>query len=97
MAISGKGDHVFIHLLESAPINIGHGKQFKGVAANLVAFACKSSFEKGYNGIVVFEAKSRLIEHYEQSLGAKRFAANRMFIDQPEAYHLVRQYYKDFT
>ncbi len=90
------GDHIFMHLLETAPFNRGRGKQYDGVAGNLVAFLCKTSFEKGYGGIVVFEAKTRLIKHYEESLKAQRITGSRMFIGTKEAYRLVIQYFPKF-
>jgi len=52
------GDHIYLHLLESAPFNVGKLKMYDGVPGNLVAFACKISFEKGYNGAVAFLAKN---------------------------------------
>ena len=85
-------------LIESAKFNKGKQKLYKGVAGNLVAFGCKASFEKGYDGVVSFIAKSQLINHYSKTLGAKQFAnSNRMFIDTKEAYTLVKQYFKDFN
>ena len=90
------GDHIFMHLLETAPFNRGRGKHYDGVAGNLVAFLCKTSFEKGYRGIVVFEAKTRLIKHYEESLKAQRITGSRMFIGTREAYRLVIQYFPEF-
>jgi len=35
-----KSDHVYMHLVESAPFNRGKKKVYHGVPANLVAFAC---------------------------------------------------------
>ena len=89
-------DHVYLHLLESAPLNKGHTKLYAGVPGNLVAFLCKTSFEKGYQGNVVFEPKTRLIEHYEKTLGAQRITRSRMFIGTRAAYRLVTQYFPDF-
>lgn len=77
--------------------NKGRNKLYKGVAGNLVAFACKTSFENGFDGVVSFIAKSQLIDHYTQSLGAKLFGGNRMFIDTREAYILTTKYFKDFN
>ena len=34
-----KDDHVFIHLIESAPFNKGKNKVYSGISGNLVAFA----------------------------------------------------------
>lgn len=63
-----KTDHIFMHLLESAPFNIGKKKMYIGVAGSLVAYACKRSFQLGFDGFVSFVAKSALIEHYKESL-----------------------------
>ena len=83
-------------LIESAKFNKSRSKLYRGVAGNLVAFSCKVSFEKGYNGVVSFIAKSKLIDHYQQTLGAKQFGgSNRMFIDTNEALVLVKQYFKN--
>jgi hypothetical protein len=83
-------------LIENAKFNKGKSKLYKGVAGNLVAFACKTSFEKGYDGVVSFVAKTQLIHHYKQTLGAKLFSGNRMFIDTKEAQILTTKYFKDY-
>ena len=83
-------------LIESATFNKGKGKLYRGVAGNLVAIACKCSFEKKYDGVISFVAKTQLISHYEATLGAKTFSGTRMFIDTKEATILVKQYFKDF-
>ena len=46
-----KSDHVFLHLVENAPFNKGKSKVYSGVPGNLVAFACKLSFQRGHEGI----------------------------------------------
>ena len=96
ISMEERHDHVFVHLLESADYNIGHKKIYAGVAGNLVAFACKKSFEMGYQGFVSFDAKTRLMAHYEKTLGAKRFSYNGMFIGTREAYVLVKKYFPAF-
>ena len=95
ISISDEGDHIFMHLIEAAQFNRGKKKLYKGVAGNLIAFACKKSFEKKYAGVVAFEAKSKLIEHYKKSLQAKHISANRMFIDTNESRILVNQYFQN--
>ena len=87
-------DHVFIDLLESAPFNIGKQKIYEGVAGNLVAYACKISFQKGFEGFVAFTAKTKLIDHYEKTLGAFHFKNQRMIIDTQAARILVEKYFK---
>jgi hypothetical protein len=44
VSLEVKEDHVYMHLVESAPFNKGKNKIYTGVAGNLVAFACKLSF-----------------------------------------------------
>jgi hypothetical protein len=96
ISLEDRGDHIFVHLIESAEFNKGRQKLYVGVPGNLFAFACKHSFAKGYHGFVAFDSKSKLISHYEKSLGAKRLSGIRMFIHAGEAYDLVRRYFKDF-
>ncbi len=95
MCLEDKKDHIFLHLLESAKFNKGRNKLYLGVAGNLVAFACKISFEKGYEGFVAFDSKTALIKHYEQTLGATYFRRQRMFIETRAAQMLVKTYFND--
>lgn len=96
ISLTDKEDHIFMDLIESCKFNKGKKKLYKGVAGNLVAFACKTSFEKGYGGVVSFIAKTQLINHYALTLGAKIFRGNRMFIDTREAFILTTKYFKEF-
>jgi len=94
VSIENKQDHIFMHLIESAKFNKGKNKAYIGIPGNLVAYACKVSFEKGYDGFLAFDAKSVLIKHYEQSLHATHFRGLRMFIETEAALRLVSQYFK---
>lgn len=94
LSITIEQDHVYMNLLESSPFNIGKNKLYEGVAGNLVAFACKVSFQKGYDGFVAFNAKTNLIKHYEENLGAYHFKGQRMIIETEAATKLVRKYFK---
>jgi hypothetical protein len=51
-----------MHLIESAKFNKGKNKIYIGVPGNLVAFACKLSFDKGYDGYLAFDAKTVLVK-----------------------------------
>lgn len=75
--------------------NIGKNKLYEGVAGNLVAYACKVSFQKGFDGYVAFVAKSKLIQHYEKTLGAYHFKDQKMFIETEPAKLLVEKYFKE--
>lgn len=96
LSLTDKDDHIFMDLIENAKFNKGSGKLYTGVAGNLVAFACKKSFENGYDGVVSFIAKTQLIEHYKHTLGAKLFGENRMYIDTKESIILTNKYFKEF-
>jgi hypothetical protein len=88
--------HIEMHLIESAPHNFGRSKKWIGVPGNLVAFACKMSFEKGFDGAVGFQAKTRLIQHYIDKFGAILIYKNRMNISGITAKKLVNSYYKNY-
>lgn len=94
LSITIEQDHVYINLLESSPFNIGKDKLYEGVAGNLVAYACKISFQKGFDGFVAFTAKTNLIKHYEESLGAYHFKNQRMIIETEPAKKIVKKYFK---
>ncbi|WP_224994289.1 hypothetical protein [Cesiribacter sp. SM1] len=94
LSIEDKADHIFIHLIESSNFNKGANKVYVGVAGNLFAFACKLSFDRGYDGYVAFDSKTSLIKHYEKTIGATHFRGKRMFIDTPSAEKLVQRYFK---
>jgi hypothetical protein len=87
-------DHVYMYLLESAPFNLGKKKLYEGVPGNLVAFACKLSFQRGGEGFVSFESKTKLIDHYVKTLGAYHFGGHLMVIDTIAAKRLVDKYFK---
>lgn len=74
-------DHVYIYLLGSAPFNLGKNKLYEGIPGNLVAYACKVSFQRGGEGFVSFESKTHLIDHYVKTLEAYHFSENLMVID----------------
>jgi len=94
ISLSVKKEHIFMNLLESAPFNLGKNKIYEGVAGNLVAYACKVSFQHGCDGYVSFTAKTKLIEHYEKTLGAQHFGGQLMIIDTIAAKNLVNRYFK---
>ena len=70
ISLTPEHDNVFMHLIETAPFNFGKNKMYEGVPGNLVAFACKQSFFRGTEGYVSFRSKTKLIDHYTETLGA---------------------------
>ena len=93
ISLQDRGDHIFMPLIESSKFNRGEKKIYLGVPGNLVAFACKISFEKGYQGYVSFESKSKLKEHYKKTLKAHYLFGNFMAIDSKAASKLIDQYF----
>lgn len=93
ISLEVKSDHVYMHLVESAPFNKGKTKLYSGVPGNLVAFACKLSFQRGHEGNVAFISKTQLIDHYTESLGAIHVGGRLMIIDSVAALKLINRYF----
>lgn len=93
LSISDSNDHYYLHLIESAPFNLGKNKLYEGVPGNLFAFTCKTSWDKGYQGFVSFTSKTKLIDHYEKALGATPVGGHKMVIFPNEALKLIRKYF----
>lgn len=95
ISLEVKADHVYLHLVESAPFNKGKTKMYSGVPGNLVAFACKLSFQRGHEGNVSFLSKTLLIEHYKTTLGAIHFGGRVMIIETQAALKLIDRYFSN--
>jgi hypothetical protein len=95
ISLEVRSDHVFMHLVESAPFNKGKTKLYSGVPGNLVAFACKLSFQRGHEGNIAFISKSQLIDHYVTSLGATHVGGRLMIIDSTAALKLINRYFSN--
>ena len=84
-----------MHLVESAPFNKGKEKIYSGVPGNLVAYACKLSFQRGHDGNVAFISKTQLIDHYVETLGAIHLGGRLMIINTNAALKLINRYYSN--
>jgi hypothetical protein len=93
-SLTVKPDHVLIHLIENAPFNRGKDKLYEGVPGNLVAYACRLSFQRGGEGFVSFHAKTNLVDHYIKTLGALHYGNQLMVIETDAATNLVNKYFK---
>jgi hypothetical protein len=93
VSVERKNDHVFMHLIESAPDNIGRKKKYEGVCGNLVAYGCKLSKEYEFDGETAFISKTALIAHYEKALGAVHVGGGRMIIREKDAIILINKYF----
>jgi hypothetical protein len=95
ISLEVRSDHVFMHLVESASFNKGKTKLYSGIPGNLVAFACKLSFQRGHEGNVAFISKSQLIDHYIESLGAVHVGGRLMIVDSVAALKLINRYFSN--
>jgi hypothetical protein len=93
LSISNYNDHYYLHLIESAPFNLGRKKLYEGVPGNLFAFTCKISWDNGYQGFISFTSKTKFVEHYEKTLGATHIGGHKMVIFPQEALKLIRKYF----
>jgi hypothetical protein len=94
ISLEMKPDHVYMHLVESAPFNKGRNKLYTGVSGNLVAFACRLSFQRGFDGNISFVSKTQLINHYIETLGAFHAGGRLMIIETKAALKLIDKYFK---
>jgi hypothetical protein len=62
-------------------------------AAKKNGWLFNSSWDKGYQGFVSFTSKTRLIEHYEKTLGATHVGGHKMVIFPQEALKLIKKYF----
>lgn len=92
ISLKSEEGYVFAGNAENAPYNLGHLGRYEGVGGHLFAIACLQSKKRGYGGLVVFDAKTKLIEHYQKVLNAKLINAQRMYIDERAAEQLLKQY-----
>jgi hypothetical protein len=97
LSVEAKADHLYMHLLENAPFNQGKSKMYAGVAGNLVAFACRLSFQRGFEGNVSFISKTQLISHYSKTLGAVHVGGRIMIIETKAAHRLIDKYFKNIS
>lgn len=93
ISLEVKSDHIYMHLVESAPFNKGKTKIYAGVPGNLVAFACKFSFQRGHEGNISFFSKTQLVQHYIVTLGAIHIGGRVMIIDTNAALKLINKYF----
>ena len=85
----------YLENVEIAPHNYGSKGRYDYVAGCLFAYACKQSkiLGKGnYEGWVVFDSKTILIEFYQNKYGATIVHGQRMFFDPETGDKLIAQY-----
>lgn len=105
-ALDDRAMAVEIVYLESAPHSnanllhkTGGQKRYYGIAKALFAHAVQLSLQAGFDGVLVFRAKtSGLLEYYTRVLGARRVAAYdpfRMVVWEDAAQRIIAEYRRD--
>ncbi len=80
-----------INMLESSKENVGKGKQYLNIAGCMIAYVCKESFRKGYDGYVCLKPKTELIKHYAAIYGM-RHTGLYMYADGMDSYKIISKY-----
>ncbi|QHW35701.1 hypothetical protein GZH47_32940 (plasmid) [Paenibacillus rhizovicinus] len=97
IAFEIKEDHVYVHLIESAPHNF-KGKEFEMIGEHMLAFACKRSEQLGFEGAVALQSKTGprfvpLMRYYMgPKIRAEHLGNGYMIIDGPSADRLIMLY-----
>ncbi len=77
----------------------GH-KRYYGIAKALFAYAVQVSLDAGFDGVLVFKAKtSDLLDYYAREFGARRAAVYdpfRMIIWEDAAERIIAEFRRDF-
>ena len=72
ISLEVKADHVYMHLVESAPFNKGKTKIYTGVPGNLVAFACNFLFsgdmKETFPSCQKHSSYNIILTHWEQNI-----------------------------
>jgi len=84
-----------IYRIELAPENIGKHKKIDNIAGTLFAYVAKDSLDAGFEGFVVFDSKTILINHYVEKYGARILFGNRLYFDTKASKALIKKYLKE--
>ncbi len=83
-----------IYRIELAPENIGKQKKIDNVAGTLFAYVAQDSLDAGFEGFVVFDSKTILVDHYVEKYGAQILFGNRLYFDTKASKALINTYLK---
>lgn len=82
---------VHINLLEVSRENIGNKKRYENIAGCLLAYCCRLSFERGYDGFVSLIPKTQLIRHYQEKYGFEQFG-RQLAVHSTASERLIQKY-----
>ncbi|MGB3776959.1 MAG: N-acetyltransferase [Tunicatimonas sp.] len=82
---------IHINLLEVSRENVGSKKQYRNIAGCLLAYCCRLSFERGYDGFVSLIPKTQLVRHYQEKYGFEQFG-RQLAVYSTTSEHLIQRY-----
>lgn len=97
LSLSDEGDHVFIHLIESAPetrFDAVPPRVYVNIPKLLIAFAGMASNELGYEGFLALTPKTEKREYFATQFDAFDLPMRKMGIDGVVSNYWIRVYYK---
>lgn len=80
-----------IRLIESSKDNVGSDKKYDRIAGSLIAFACGTSFDRGYNGFISLVPKTALRSHYINEFGMEE-GGKSVYSDTLNSAELINKY-----
>ena len=83
-----------IYRIELAPEIIGKHKKIDTIAGTLFVYVAKDWLDAGFEGFVVFDSKTILIDHYVKKYGAQVLFGNRLYFDTNASKALIKKYLK---
>lgn len=97
LSLTDEGDHVFIHLIESAPetrFDAVPPRVYVNISRLLIAFAGMVSNNLGYEGFLAFTPKTEKREYFATQFNAFDLPMRKMGIDGVVSNYWIRVYYK---
>lgn len=80
-----------IRLIEVNANDIGRQKEYENIAGCLIAFTCKQSFKKNYDGFVSLYSKTELRKLYTEKYGFQELGMN-LYTELSNSEELIKKY-----
>lgn len=95
ISMSDEGDHVYVHLIESASHNRADPRIYVNVARLLISYAGQRSIDIGADGYLALTPKTALIDYYAKQFRAYPLPGGKMGIHGHVIKILISVYYKE--
>lgn len=82
---------IHIRLIEVNSNDVGKQKEYENIAGCLIAFTCKQSFQKNYDGFVSLYSKTELRKLYTTKYGFEELGMN-LYTELSNSEELIKKY-----